>query len=298
MIQSWAEAFYGQPDLQGVSVVYNELRNKGIAFPKSLVEPKVPIHTPNRSAVSKSSELSSSPPNIMSAPIRNISTKSPTAQGNKQTTNVAYPINLTPEQMNKLKVELDVVQLNMKIFSEMLTELKPGDEHNDDWDLLVELSTTCQSMQKRIVDLIEKVANEEVTNELLRINDELNNLFMRYERYQKKRNVSSEPSQDISMIASTSEAIPSVLKSKAPEKSQITSLIDFTDEEPDLLNDMKDLQIVPPQQTTKNNKSNENFGDQEFDMFAQSRSSTSQTNQELMSLPGNEQNPSVKSVSL
>src|SRR5699024_10222339 len=49
LIQSWAEAFHGQPELQGVSVLSNELRSKGIEFPKSTVEPKVPIHTPQRS---------------------------------------------------------------------------------------------------------------------------------------------------------------------------------------------------------------------------------------------------------
>ncbi|OTF72274.1 hypothetical protein BLA29_015299, partial [Euroglyphus maynei] len=59
----------------------------------------------------------------------------------------------------------------MKVMSEMLTKMKPGQEHNDDWSLLIELHQTLISMQKRIMDLIEKIANEEVTSELLRIND-------------------------------------------------------------------------------------------------------------------------------
>jgi len=35
-------------------------------------------------------------------------------------------------------------------------------------------------MQHRLVELIGKLANDEVTAELLRVNDELNNLFLRY----------------------------------------------------------------------------------------------------------------------
>jgi hypothetical protein len=34
-------------------------------------------------------------------------------------------------------------------------------------------------MQHRLVELIGKLANDEITAELLRVNDELNNLFLR-----------------------------------------------------------------------------------------------------------------------
>lgn len=42
-------------------------------------------------------------------------------------------------------------------------------------------------MQSRIVDLIARVTDDALTAELLRINDELNNLFLRHQRYEKNR---------------------------------------------------------------------------------------------------------------
>jgi len=40
------------------------------------------------------------------------------------------------EQMAKLRSELDIVQQNCHVFSEMLTEQTPGQEQSDDWALM------------------------------------------------------------------------------------------------------------------------------------------------------------------
>jgi hypothetical protein len=91
------------------------------------------------------------------------------------------------DQVAKLQSELDIVSMNCQILSEMLTELKPNQESQADYKLLLDLVATCHEMQSRIVDLIGKVNNDEITAELLRLNDELNNLFLRYQRYEKNR---------------------------------------------------------------------------------------------------------------
>lgn len=253
------------------------------------------------SAIGGTSATGSAQPRSMSPPQRQTSVNPTAVSASASASNRSgqgaasvgsseiYPIHLSPEQLNKLKNELEVVQGNMKVLSEMLTEMKPGEEHRDDWELLIELHGTCQSMQKRIVELIEKVANEEVTNELLRINDELNNLFMRFERYQKKRGTvagGSALQHDVSMMASTSTsnaaAVPgtSALSSKnlrgtaVSTGAPIPSLIDFTDDEPDaLVGDVKNLQVSPQQatQTTASSGKGVAISD-EFDMFAQLRS--------------------------
>lgn len=48
LIQSWADAFRNQPDLQGVYQVYRELLQKGIEFPMTNLDTMAPIHTPNK----------------------------------------------------------------------------------------------------------------------------------------------------------------------------------------------------------------------------------------------------------
>ena len=42
-------------------------------------------------------------------------------------------------------------------------------------------------MQQRVVGLISHITNDELTAELLRINDELNGLFLRYGRFERQR---------------------------------------------------------------------------------------------------------------
>ncbi|XP_020923670.1 TOM1-like protein 2 isoform X6 [Sus scrofa] len=97
------------------------------------------------------------------------------------------PITANSEQIARLRSELAVVRGNTKVLSEMLTEMVPGQEAASDLELLQELHRTCRAMQQRVVELVSRVSNEEVTEELLRVNDDLNNVFLRYERFERYR---------------------------------------------------------------------------------------------------------------
>uniref|UniRef100_A0A8C5FEM8 Target of myb1 like 2 membrane trafficking protein n=1 Tax=Gadus morhua TaxID=8049 RepID=A0A8C5FEM8_GADMO len=165
LIQAWADAFRSSPDLTGVVHIYEELKRKGVEFPMADLDALSPIHTPQRV-------------NTHALTHRELIPHVPDVSG---------PITANPEQIARLRSELDVVRGNTKVMSEMLTEMVPGQEDSSDLELLQELNRTCRAMQQRVVELISRVSNEEMTEELLHVNDDLNNIFLRYERYERYR---------------------------------------------------------------------------------------------------------------
>lgn len=82
-------------------------------------------------------------------------------------------------------------------------------------------------MQSRIVELIGRISNDEITAELLRLNDELNNLFLRQQRYEKNRDPTSANGTSPSAILGAAMGVPSVTARPPtiPEKT----LIDLSD---------------------------------------------------------------------
>jgi PREDICTED: TOM1-like protein 2-like isoform 1 len=209
LIQSWFDAFKSQPDYSGIVQVYSELKSKGIEFPVNNTDSTAPIYTPQRSASLGGRSYSNTDQSLTSSSVMPSYARPPTVSQANFNPNAATPISLNRDQLAKLRHELDIVNSNMKVFAEMLNEMTPGKEHADDWKLLKDLNSTCQAMQKRIVDLVEKVTNEEITSELLRLNDELNYLFERYERYERKKvqSMTSKPSsnQESSLLDLTSD---------------------------------------------------------------------------------------------
>ncbi|XP_023243153.1 TOM1-like protein 2 [Centruroides sculpturatus] len=268
LIQSWADAFRAVAEMQGVVLVYNDLKQKGIEFPMTDLDAMAPIHTPQRSVPP------SKPPKMQ--PVERVPPQvQPQIQPSSE--NVTSPLNLLPDQLAKLRSELDVVQGNMRVFGEMLTELTPGQEHPSDMELLQDLQKTCHCMQSRIVELIDKVANEEVTNELLRVNDELNNLFLRYERFEKKRTAVNQ---------SGASPVQNKQSSPPPPQSEGKPLIDFGENEgtsaDDIHNQLAGMGVGSASASvalsqintvTATNKAPTHSND-DFDMFAQSRNVT------------------------
>lgn len=61
LIQIWADAFKNQPDLNGVTQMYMELKNKGIEFPPTDLDAMAPIYTPQRVSAWTLTILNSTP---------------------------------------------------------------------------------------------------------------------------------------------------------------------------------------------------------------------------------------------
>ncbi|XP_039907610.1 TOM1-like protein 2 isoform X1 [Simochromis diagramma] len=201
LIQAWADAFRSSPDLTGVVHIYEELKRKGVEFPMADLDALSPIHTPQRGT-----------PEVDPAMVKYLAPTSPDPTTPKpaspvppatQAPEIPNPITATPEQIARLRSELDVVRGNVKVMSEMLTEMVPGQEEASDLELLQELNRTCRAMQHRVVELISRVSNEEVTEELLHANDDLNNIFLRYERYERYR--SGRAAQNNGMLTEATE---------------------------------------------------------------------------------------------
>lgn len=125
-------------------------------------------------------------------------------------------------------------------------------------------------MQQRIVDLIGRVNNDEITAELLRLNDELNNLFLRYQRYEKNR-------------GSQSSSTPSSILGDAlgvPDGQQKDSLIDLghDSQQTGLATQFSNMNVseISSSQLSQIDSVNAQSGGStrqidEFDMLAQSR---------------------------
>lgn len=142
----------------------------------------------------------------------------------------AGPIVLNEEQLVKLKSEIEIVNGNIRVFDEMLTELdKSNNWRAEDLELLHELNATCLQMQKRIVDLLDKISNEEVTSELLTVNDNLNTLFTRYEPYSPRNNNAAQPPPPQQRPNNSNLAIAAIPSpaSVKPKTNPEASLIDL-----------------------------------------------------------------------
>ncbi|XP_061060887.1 target of Myb1 membrane trafficking protein isoform X1 [Eubalaena glacialis] len=187
LIQSWADAFRSSPDLTGVVAVYEDLRRKGLEFPMTDLDMLSPIHTPQRTVFN-----SETPSGQNSSVGTDASHQGDSSQHTTPLPTLALlpsdtPIMPTAEQIGKLRSELEMVSGNVRVMSEMLTELVPTQAEPADLELLQELNRTCRAMQQRVLELIPRVASEQLTEELLTVNDDLNNVFLRHERFERFR---------------------------------------------------------------------------------------------------------------
>ncbi|XP_038840425.1 target of Myb protein 1-like isoform X2 [Salvelinus namaycush] len=93
----------------------------------------------------------------------------------------------TPNRVKKLKTDLGVVRGNLTVMSDMMSQLDPATAKHSDKELLQELYAACKDMQDKIMELVPRLSEEKLTEELLAANDEINATFTRYQRFQRLR---------------------------------------------------------------------------------------------------------------
>ncbi|XP_061686533.1 target of Myb1 membrane trafficking protein-like [Syngnathoides biaculeatus] len=257
LIQSWADAFRTSPSLAGVVYVYDDLRRRGLEFPMTDLDALSPIHTPSRTVPeNETHESTNAPSNQSQAPTHS---SSPTTNTSPASQPCEGPAALSAVQKDKLQRELALVKGNLTVMSEMLNEIKPGQSKQDDTELLQQLYSVCKNMQTRVVELIPHLLDEGLIKELLVVNDDLNNAFIRYERFDR-----------LNRVQNTNE--------KVPEKSPVSAqnLIDLSPDPPTLSQPAVIATNSQPELNTwtSQTQSTKHKDEEEFDMFAQTRGSS------------------------
>ncbi|XP_049874235.1 TOM1-like protein 2 isoform X1 [Pectinophora gossypiella] len=256
LIQCWADAFQNQPELQGVVQVYNELRSKGVEFPMTDLDAMAPIFTPQRSVPDGVETVAGSPPRSV-----------PPASPARPPLDAAGTVLLSDSQTSKLRADLSVVEGNMTVMNDMLTELtsQPHAQHHaSDIDLLNELADTLKAMQSRVAELVGRVSGDSpLCAELLHTNDRLNNLLLRHTRFINNRNAATGATP--SAILGAAMGVPGT---GSPKKNDDDALIDLSDDVPDIAK--LTVKEAPGESAA-------GAARDEFDMFAQSRNVTYET---------------------
>ncbi|XP_029492308.2 target of Myb1 membrane trafficking protein-like isoform X4 [Oncorhynchus nerka] len=129
-----------------------------------------------------------------------------------------YPPIHTPNRVKKLKTDLGVVRGNLTVMSDMMSQLDPATAKHSDTELLQELYAACKDMQDKIMELVPRLSEEKLTEELLVANDEINATFTRYQRFQRQRATLQSPTY-VNLI-DLSAAIKPVVT--APPHSQLS----------------------------------------------------------------------------
>uniref|UniRef100_A0A914C3U0 Target of Myb protein 1 n=1 Tax=Acrobeloides nanus TaxID=290746 RepID=A0A914C3U0_9BILA len=258
LIQSWADTFRGNPALVGVNEVYDELRQKGVEFPPTDFDSMAPILTPKRTVFPEPKQPTTPPTQepqlVQEFPRPQQQSVQPLFRQdfpeNSPFVPITGPVAATPEQLSKLRGELDLVQINLTVLRDLLGVLAPGQETQDELQLLDQLYKTCKEMQKRVQELIPVITNDEVTYELLVVNDEFYNVFEKYNRYMTNRASKGETS------ASTASA-PSATSATGGGDD----LIKFEDSFAPVTDQLKNMKVHEGTQGTSGSKgqTNENY---------------------------------------
>jgi len=206
LLQSWAHAFSHDPKLQGAAEIYMDLKKKGIQFPIPSDEDLLLVQsmqqkpvTPKKSPSSSTLNRDTKPPQSQ----KSANSNSPTHQNLHQRNTVKEKRTtgrrkLSSGQLNKLNRDIQITQRHLEVFSELLSEIIPGQEHPEDVEMLSRVATNSQEMQVRVMELVSQVVDHpDLTMVLLEINDRMNSEMARHQRYLAKRaNITKSQKKD------------------------------------------------------------------------------------------------------
>nr|XP_031323967.1 TOM1-like protein 1 isoform X1 [Camelus dromedarius] len=235
-IKTWSQGFPGGVDVSEAKEVYLDLLKKGVQFPPSDAEAEA--------AREETAQISPNP-----------SASVPTAPALYSMVPKSSTVTLVPEQIGKLHSELDMVKMNVRVMSAILMENIPGSENREDMELLQKLYKTGREMQERIMDLLVVVENEDVTVELIQVNEDLNNAILGCERFTRNQqrileqnknqredaNTTSEPSAPSSDLLDLSP-IPRMHRASLGELNTLNaqlSDLNFSSPSPVVTNNLK-----------------------------------------------------------
>lgn len=220
LIERWAEQFKTNHDTQGVVLVFKELKAKGVMFPSRDASRDIPLDNSRPRSVTNQQQQPQFGTGI-------------SEQAGSS------PRTITGEVYDKICRDLEVVETSVGVYNNIIDQFdRPDYDANteENWLLLETLDVSCRQMKERIVELIEKVANETMTVELLRLNDELNSVFERHKELRLRKESLPVPTKitNDSPARSSSTDIsspPTFAQATSSKLAEDRSLIDFTNSE-------------------------------------------------------------------
>jgi len=195
LIQSWAHAFSVDPDLQGVAEIYMELKKKGVEFPAPsdddiLLVQKSQSDMPGNMSSSSSSSLVSPTKSAGSRP----HSRAKSAEHSKrlQAARRVLSGQISQRQIVKINEDLLRAEESIEVLNELLQEVGPQQDP-EDVALMLEVANNCKEMQARILQLVQVLEHRETVQRLLVVNDNFNNIFIRFDRYERNKTPATQP---------------------------------------------------------------------------------------------------------
>ncbi|CAN5951358.1 unnamed protein product, partial [Sphagnum jensenii] len=164
LLDSWQEAFGGSRGrYPQYYMAYNELQKLGMEFPQRGGEDTVPIFTPPQSQ--------SIPCTYTSASYSN--QRSPGMLSLRPEPNDNLPVmSLTDIQTSRSLIE---------VLAEMLSALAPNDRMALKEDVIIELVEQSRSYQRRVMQLVNTISDEELLCQVLSLNDDLQHVLAKHD---------------------------------------------------------------------------------------------------------------------